>query len=194
MALFDEQYWTHKYEQGNTGWDIGDVSTPIKEFIDQLTDRSIQILIPGAGNAHEAEYLWRKGFLDTTIVDLSEKPLEAFQKRIPDFPSRQLIQADFFEHNTKYDLIIEQTFFCALEPRLRQRYLKKMSTLLKPTGRLVGLLFNIPLFADHPPFGGHKSEYLPMFEQVLKVNRMEEAYNSIPQRKGNELWIDLGLK
>lgn len=193
MALLDEHYWTDKYEQGNTGWDIGYVSTPIKEYIDNLTDRSIEILIPGAGNAYEAEYLWNEGFKNVTIIDLSEKPLKAFNQRIPAFPKKQLIQGDFFAHDTKYDLIIEQTFFCALDPSLRERYLEKMSTLLKPQGKLVGLLFNIPLFKDHPPFGGNKSEYLPLFSQYLHINKMEESYNSIPARSGNELWIDLSL-
>lgn len=191
MALLDEQYWTDKYVHGNTGWDIGYVSTPIKEYIDQLNDKSLEILIPGAGNAYEAEYLWNEGFKNVTIIDLSDKPLLAFKKRIPEFPKDQLIQSNFFEHNSKYDLIIEQTFFCALDPKLRERYLEKMPTLLKSSGKLVGLLFNIPLFNDRPPFGGHKSEYIPLFSQYLHINKMDEAYNSIPARQGNELWIDL---
>lgn len=194
MAFLDKDFWTEKYEQGNTGWDIGSVSRPIKEYVDQLEDKNLEILIPGAGNAYEAEYLWQKGFKGVDIIDLSSTPLATFHKRNPNFPKDQLIQGDFFEHKKRYDLIIEQTFFCALDPKLRMPYVKHMSQLLKPKAKLVGLLFNIPLFTDHPPFGGHKSDYLPLFEQYLKVNRMEVAHNSIAERAGNELWIDLSLK
>ena len=70
-----------------------------------------------------------------------------------------------------------------------------MTELLKPRGKLVGLLFKIlPLNEDQPPFGGRKEEYLLLFNQFLQVNKMEEAYNSIPPRLGNELWIDISLK
>ena len=31
-----------------------------------------------------------------------------------------------------------------------------MNQLLKPNGKLVGLMFNVPLNKDKPPFGGNK--------------------------------------
>ena len=39
-----------------------------------------------------------------------------------------------------------------------------MSELLKDNGKLVGRLFNTPLYQDHPPFGGNKNEYIEYFE------------------------------
>lgn len=194
MALLDEQYWTERYQNGNTGWDIGYPSTPIKDYVDQLEDKSIKILIPGAGNGYEAEYLWKKGFENTTLIDLSILPIQQFSKRVPQFPKAQLVHQNFFHHRDQYDLIIEQTFFCALNPRLRVSYLKKMSELLKPNGKLVGLLFNLALNSDQPPYGGGKEEYSQIFSQILQINKMEPAYNSIPPRSGNELWIDISLK
>ena len=53
-----KEYWEEKYAKNSTGWNIGYISTPIKEYIDQLQNKSIKILIPGAGNSYEAEYLW----------------------------------------------------------------------------------------------------------------------------------------
>ncbi|HBC05192.1 MAG TPA: SAM-dependent methyltransferase, partial [Aequorivita sp.] len=41
---FYETFWNHKYLSDDTGWDIGYVSTPIKEYIDQLTDKNLKIL------------------------------------------------------------------------------------------------------------------------------------------------------
>ena len=48
----EQKYWSNRYEEDRTGWDIGYPSTPLKEYIDQLTDKTISILIPGAGNAY----------------------------------------------------------------------------------------------------------------------------------------------
>ena len=185
----NEKYWSERYKEGATGWDIGYVSTPIKAYVDQLTDKELKILIPGAGNSYEADYLWQQGFRNVHVLDIAEEPLANLQKRVPDLPADQLIKGDFFEHDEAYDLILEQTFFCALNPELRLAYLEKMHALLKPGGKLAGLLFNIPLFTDHPPFGGHRSEYLPKFSAHFEVQVMETAHNSIPPRAGNELFF-----
>lgn len=185
----DEAYWTERYDSGKMGWDIGYPSAPIKEYIDQLQSKSLRILIPGAGNAYEAEYLYHQGFSEVTVIDLSQAPLERLAERCPGLKKNQLIHGDFFDHLGEYDLILEQTFFCALDPSLRAQYIDKMQALLAPVGKLVGVLFNIPLNSDFPPFGGSKEEYVSLFEQQFVLNIFEECYNSIPPRQGSELFI-----
>ncbi len=191
---FYESFWNHKYISGETGWDIGYVSTPLKEYIDQLTDMDQKILIPGAGNAYEAEYLFKKGFKNVYVVDISSIALKNFAIRVLDFPSEQLLCKDFFDLTDSFDLVIEQTFFCALDPALRTEYMRKMHQLLNPQGILVGLLFNIPLNTDRPPFGGSKEEYIALFKETFNILKMEASYNSIPERAGNELFIKLQPK
>ncbi|MAB57078.1 MAG: SAM-dependent methyltransferase [Aequorivita sp.] len=189
-----EAFWNHKYLSGETGWDIGQVSTPIKEYIDQLSDKNLKILIPGGGNSYEAEYLFENGFNNVFVVDISSIPLKNLAERIPSFPKENLLHADFFELEDTFDLILEQTFFCALDPSLREAYTDKMHQLLKPDGKLVGLLFNIPLNDDKPPFGGNKDEYEKLFSEKFKIEKMETAYNSIPPRARNELFFKLRKK
>lgn len=185
----EESYWTDRYYKEETGWDIGYISTPIKEYIDQLRDKSLKILIPGAGNAYEAEYLWKEGFKNVWVLDISTVPLRHIKQRVPNFPDDQLIHEDFFDHSGQYDLILEQTFFCALDPKLRPAYVEKTHELLRPGGKLVGLLFQIPLHSDKPPFGGNKAEYFNLFSGKFSIETMETAYNSIAPRMGNELFI-----
>ncbi|WP_276167245.1 methyltransferase domain-containing protein [Zobellia alginiliquefaciens] len=188
----ENKYWTQRYKSNNTGWDIGYPSTPIKDYVDQLTDSNISILIPGAGNAYEAEYLWKKGFKNIYVMDISEVPLDKFKERNPDFPKTQLLLEDFFEHTGQYDLILEQTFFCSFVPtdQNRNTYTKKMDSILKPEGKLVGVWFNIPLTDDMEkrPFGGNREIYLKHLSPFFKTITFESCYNSIPPRKGNELF------
>ena len=187
----DETFWSERYLSGQIGWDIGYVSTPLKEYIDQLSDKNLKILIPGGGNSYEAEYFLNKGFLNVSVIDISSIPLDNLAKRVPSFPQANLLHQDFFELEETYDLILEQTFFCALNPKLREKYVSKMHQLLKAKGKLVGVLFNIPLNVDKPPFGGNEKEYRSLFEEKFIIEKMETAYNSIPQRAGNELFIKL---
>ena len=186
---FDKAYWEHRYEENKTGWNIGYTSPPIKKYIEQLDNKSISILIPGAGNSFEAELLWGKGFTNTFVLDIAKQPLENLRNRVKDFPDEQLLHHDFFELNSKFDLIIEQTFFCALNPDLRKQYVEKMYQLLKPNGKLVGLLFDFPLTESGPPFGGNIDEYEAIFSKYFKIKILERATNSIKERQGKELFF-----
>jgi len=189
-AGMDRSYWTHRYREGRTGWDIGYVSRPIKEFVDQLQHPEWRILVPGAGNGYEVEYLYRQGFRHTCILDISELPLENFLSRVPDFPRTQLIREDFFQYQGgPFDLILEQTFFCALPLNKRPDYALQMHRLLSKGGLLAGLWFNIPLEADKgPPFGGSREEYLAHLEPFFITEQFSIADNSIPPRSGREFF------
>ena len=189
MNEIDESFWDNRYKSQNTGWDIGEISTPLKAYFDQLTDKSLKILIPGGGNSYEAEYLFKQGFNNVFVIDISLTALANLQKRIPTFPKNQLIHSNFFELNDTFDLIIEQTFFCAIPPKLRPNYALKACELLKEKGKLVGLLFNIPLFVDRPPFGGTKEEYISYFSPHFNLDIMNPSYNSILSRINEELFI-----
>ena len=186
--------WENRYLNNDIGWDLGEVSTPLKEYFDQLENKEIKILIPGGGNSYEAEYLFNNGFKNVFVVDLSKSAIENIKKRIPNFPSKQLIIGDLFELENKFDLIIEQTFFCAINPNLREAYVSKMNQLLEPNGKLVGLMFNVPLNKDKPPFGGNKEAYIVFFKPLFTIEKMDVCYNSFGNRRGRELFVKMQKK
>mgnify|MGYP001034229217 CR=1 FL=1 len=191
---FYEAYWNNKYISKETGWDIGYVSTPLKNYIDQLEDKNIKILIPGGGHSHEAEYLHSRGFQNVFVLDISRMPLQNLQNRIPNFPKECLLHLDFFDVEDSFDLILEQTFFCAINPSLRSKYASKANRLLSENGKLAGVLFDAPLNTESPPFGGYKTEYLEIFEPHFNIEIMERSHNSISERSGMELFIKMHKK
>jgi len=186
---FDRLYWSQQYKNHKTGWDIGYIATPIKEYIDQLTDKSIKILIPGAGNAYEAIYLYKQGFKNVYILDFAIEPIKNLLNSCPNFPKENIIKENFFTHKDSYDLIIEQTFFSSLSLDLRSHYVNKMHELLTTDGKLVGLLFNIEFKKNFPPFGGNLILYKSLFAKKFNFRVLEKAYNSIKPRANNELFI-----
>jgi thiopurine S-methyltransferase len=190
MAL-NAEYWDNRYVNDETAWDAGAITTPLKAYFDQVRDKTLRILIPGAGNAHEAEYLFHQGFKNVFVLDYSAKALYNFSERNPGFPTTQLVHEDFFAHKGQYDLIIEQTFFCAIDPKLRSEYATHMNELLSPKGKLVGVLFNDVLNKDVPPFGGNTEEYKGYFESYFNFHVFEPCYNSIKPRAERELFINL---
>ncbi len=180
-------YWTSRYQNKETGWDIGHPG-PLARILDQLENKDLRILIPGCGSGYEAEYALQCGFTKTHLLDFSQKPLEAFKLRCPQFPEDQVHHADFFSHSGEYDVILEQTFFCALPPKWREKYVRKMHSLLAENGLLTGVLFNFPLDSG-PPFGGSKEEYIQLFSRKFDIIKMEPCSFSIKPRSGKELHI-----
>ncbi|WP_026135767.1 methyltransferase domain-containing protein [Nafulsella turpanensis] len=194
MTDLGKNYWTNRYELGHTQWDAGHITTPLQIYFDSLPDKNTRILIPGGGNGHEAAYLHENGFKEVFLLDFSPVPLANFQKRYPDFPAAHLLEQDFFTLNEKFDLMVEQTFFCALEPAQRPAYARQAAGVLKPGGKLVGLLFDAKLNDDQPPFGGSREEYRAYFEAYFYFDKFESCTSSIKPRLGKELWIELVRK
>ena len=189
--MLNSEYWQKRYLQDDAPWDIGAPSTPLKEYVDQLVDKNLRILIPGCGNSYEAEYILQKGFRNIHLLDYSLQPLTNFKTRNPSFPDQQLHCQDFFSHKGTYDLILEQTFFCALDPSSRVKYAEHVHSLLAESGKLTGLLFDCYFEKDGPPFGGNRSEYESCFQALFHFQIFEKAYNSIAARADRELFIIL---
>ena len=188
-SYYNDAFWSEKYATRQTFWNIGYPSPPLITYIDQLEQKDLRILIPGCGNAYEAEYLLHKGFSDITLLDISSEQVNRLQQKFKDQPVR-VLQGDFFQHPGQYDLVLEQTFLSSLEPSQRKDYVDQLFNLLIPGGTMAGVLFN-RTFETSPPFGGNRKQYQELFELKLFIKTMELCYNSIEERKGSELFVIL---
>ena len=115
MPTIDELYWENRYKQGKTGWDIGNVSEPLKVYIDQIEQKNLKILIPGCGNAYEAKYLLEQGFQNVNLIDVSETLVKKLEHELNYWINLGFCSVgklNYFELTGNYDLILEQTFFC----------------------------------------------------------------------------------
>lgn len=187
----DQSFWNLRWETQNTGWDIGYPSPPIVEYFKKLKNKDLAVLIPGCGNAHEAGFLAENGFTDITLVDIAPKAVEILKEKFKDNPAVKVFCADFFEFEGQFDTIVEQTFFCTHYPWRREKYAEKAASLLKSKGQIIGVLFASEFQFEGPPFGGIQSSYKTVFEPWFEIKKMEECYNSIAPRAGNELFIEL---
>ncbi|WP_131667834.1 methyltransferase domain-containing protein [Psychrobacter pygoscelis] len=195
----DADFWQQRYAAGELKWDMGQVSPPIKAYIDQLpaSAKSLDIMVAGAGNAYEVGYLHELDFDRVTVFDIAAAPLNNFANSHPDFPKDHLVCADFFKLSSEqyqFDLAIEQTFFCAIEPQWRVEYVRQMHALLKANGKLVGVLFDREFSSMTPPFGGSEAEYRALFAPYFEIEVMQRCYNSHPARQGSELFVILRAK
>ncbi|MCH2044002.1 MAG: TPMT family class I SAM-dependent methyltransferase [Saprospiraceae bacterium] len=192
--MLDQEYWENRWQNAETGWDAGSATSPFISYFETIQNKQLKVLIPGCGNAHEAAYLHEQGFENVYVCDWAKEPLANLKNRLPSFPSEHLIHANFFDlQEQDFDLILEQTFFCALTPDLRDAYCQKMAELLKEDGQLVGVLFNFPLTEKGPPFGGDKASYENHLKSYFSSISIEPCTTSIKPRLGHELWLEASL-
>lgn len=190
----DSAYWNTRWENQQTGWDVGYASPAIVDYMHAYPDKNAAILIPGCGNAYEAEQLVAKGFTDITLIDIAPKACALLEEKFAGVPAIKILCTDFFAHTGHYDVMIEQTFFCAIPTDRRSDYAYRSAALLNPNGRIIGLLFNRSFEQQGPPFGGTAAEYESIFTPYFDRATMEPCRNSIPPRAGSELFVNLVKK
>jgi methyl halide transferase len=192
MSKLDLQYWDNKYKNSETPWDIGYPSHAIISYFQNKRLEGRKILIPGAGNAYEAKWLFQNSAASITVLDISPTVINDLRLETLSYGNRfKCIQGDFFKFEGTYDYIVEHTFFCALTPSKRNKYVKKMTELMSKRGILCGLLFNRIFEQKGPPYGGTISEYNELFSRYFLEVSIKETNLSIPPRMGTEVFIEM---
>ena len=189
----DPEFWDNRYLNNETTWDLQQVSPPLKSYIDTIQNKNLKILIPGCGNAHEAEYLLSEGFTNVTLIDISKVVTKKLKEKYKDEPI-EIVNENFFDHGGKYDLILEQTFFCALPPAYRENYVKHSYELLKDNGKIAGVLFDQKFKETEPPFIASDDEYKKLFQPLFNFVKFEPCKNSVAPRMGYELFFEFEKK
>lgn len=186
-----ESYWDKRHQLGDTPWDIGEAAPALISYFSKNSLEGKTLLIPGAGLAHEAKAL-SKIYPNAriTVLDISQSLVHYLQDAFAGQGNVTIICEDFFDHDGKYDFIMEQTFFCALDPSLRKAYFSKMFELLRPGGRLAGLWFHCVFDKIGPPFGGDVEDYVQDAKTFFKEFTIDYHPDSIPPRKDREVFLE----
>lgn len=188
--LLDQTFWDQRWKNGQTGWDLSEASPAILAYIDQQQPPfDTHILIPGCGNAWEAKALVERGYQHITLCDISPTLCASLAEQFSSTPEIRIICGDFFDLIGPFDLVIEQTFFCALTPGLRSAYVNQMANIIRPGGFLAGLWFSVEFPFDGPPFGGNPADYLKLLEPYFTIREAGPCMNSVKPRQGNEWFI-----
>jgi SAM-dependent methyltransferase len=194
-------FWAGRYQAGETGWDHGAPSPGLGDFLHTHVGaqhaapvRPGTILVPGCGRGHDARVLAKAGF-EVTGLDVVPQAIDDARRLAASdvgvqhaAPLRYEI-ADFFDLppalRGPYDWLFEHTFFCAIDPALRDCYVETVTGLLKPGGRLLGVFYHIQPETG-PPFGTTREELLARFSPTFSL-QYECVPRSYESRTGKEL-------
>lgn len=152
----DEDYapWQQRYEQGATGWDRGESSPALRQWLEDGRFKTVKsVVVPGCGRGHEVVELALAGF-EVTALDFAPAAISALSSQLVDRgTAATLIQDSVLNYKPRnpFDAIYEQTCLCALAPEHWTAYESQLAKWVKPGGTLFALFMQTEK-PDGPPF------------------------------------------
>lgn len=185
--------WQKHYAEDDLRWDLGQVAPPFVRLWEENKLGQGRVIIPGCGRGHEVLFLAENGF-QVTGLDYAPGAVDLLSRALKDKGLQaDVLHQDFFQlgedHHSKYDLMLEQAFFCAIHPSKRSAYVETAARILKPGGLLAGLFYETNEDGG-PPFNTTPADILEHFSDAFHIEALERTPHSVEKRKDKEL---LGL-
>lgn len=180
------EFWNVRYAAGETPWDFHGVPLALKEFL--KTSQSASVLIPGCGAGYEVRAFHDAGW-EAVAIDFSLVAVERARSELGALATN-VVEADFFTHDFgsgRFDVIYERTFLCAMPPDLWPAYIKRVTKLLRPGGKLAGIFF-YGEERDPPPYPLSPEKAGKLFEEKFSLVKTSSISDSLPTFAGNERW------
>jgi len=190
---YSKEDWQGHYESNDLGWDLGEVAPPFVQLWQEEKLPVGKVLVPGCGRGHEVVFLAENGF-EVTAIDFSEGAITHLENALKERNLKgRVLHQDFFSlddsHDGVYDLVLEQTFFCAIAPRQRQDYALNVARILKPGGMLVGLFYHTDKEGG-PPYNTTREDIESSFSKNFEIQQLDKTSLSAEQRKDKE-WLGI---
>jgi hypothetical protein len=185
--------WDEKYQRGDSPWDKGAPSPPMKQYLERHAVRG-RALVPGCGRGHEVALAAEHG-LDATGLDIAPTAVAEAQEKYPQLADRFVTGSlfdppqDFY---SAFDVVLEHTCLCALPPSLRPKYRQGIDLTLRRGGLLIGVWYinpNLGPGEEGPPYpfsvqpSSHTSRLLP---SPLGGSRVRETPSSYTAKGSGE--------
>lgn len=195
LPVSDAERWEQRYHSGGDGWELWRPAPPLQRYLEEhpLT-LPLRALVIGAGRGHEARLLARLG-ADVTALDFAATAVAECQRLArAEGLTMTVRQADLFDlpgsdaDAGAYDLLLEHTCFCAIDPARRDEYVATVAALLRPGGRLLGLFY---CHGDPggPPYGATPAEIDGRFAPRFTTLHREVPPDSVATRASQELLV-----
>ena len=185
-------FWNQRYASGETPWTLQAIPATLRSFVKKTQTRGT-VLIPGCGTDHAVLQFFRTAGFDVTAIDFSTAAVAQIKKALRNFDGK-IIGGDFFtfDFQSRFDLIYERTFLCALPPQKWPHYAKRVARLLRPGGKLAGIFF-YGTEPEPPPYPLSDARAAEIFGKYFRLIRDVKIADSVAMFAGRERWQEWQL-
>ncbi len=197
----NSDFWEQRYKEETAHWDIGEVAPAFVKYFSRTGEvckpRLQNVAVLGCGRGHDAFYIascepraGKEGFASRSSQDVVQVHAFDFSESAINYCNKvkeennvkniHFHQANIFElvkdkkWKGYFDLVIEHTCFCAIDPNKRSEYIELVKYLLKPNGKLVGLFFMRDKELGGPPYGSTpkiiKDHFKKDFKEIVELH------------------------
>lgn len=185
----EARFWDPLFVANAGGWELGRAAPPLVTWFSGHVPEGMRALVPGCGRGHEARLLARLG-ATVTAIDLAPTAIAQAQAMTPPELTIAFAVADLFARMGSppaFDLVVEHTCFCAIDPARRDDYVTAVADSLQPGGLLVGLFYAHGR-PGGPPFTTDRAEVERRFAPRFTIEQLAVAQGSTLIRHGQELF------
>lgn len=183
--------WEQRYREGRARWDLGGPAPALVRAIQERpAPPALRVLVPGAGFGHDA-LAWARAGHRVTSVDVAPSAVEGLRRmaaRAGLGVDARL--ADLFAlppaWGSAFDLVWEQTCFCAIPVERRLDYVRALAEALVPGGTYLGLFWNHGQ-PGGPPFDIAWPDVRGLFLGRFAEERVLAVPDSVPGRSHETL-------
>lgn len=147
--------WDTRFRDDDAPWERRQLHPAAAHWLESgVLAPGLTVIVPGCGRAPEVVTFARAG-LDVIAGDVSPTALAWQREQLEAAGAEaELVEGDIlaWRPGAPADLVYEQTFLCAIPPRLRMDYERAVHAWLKPGGRLLAL-FMQKQKRGGPPYG-----------------------------------------
>lgn len=197
-ACNSADYWSERYRSGDAPWDLRE-ETAVFAAMRQThplfmprSEESRTLLVPGCGFGHDAIAFAKAGY-HVTAVDFAPEPLENLRAAADHAGLRiSMLERDVFtlgwDLGQSFDVVLEYTCYCALDPARRNEYVQMLGTVTRPGGLVAGLFFPLDdVERSGPPYTVHEADIYHQFEDAGFICVSSDIpRESHPARAGRE--------
>lgn len=179
-----EQIYGEAREITDVPWETVKPSAELESLLMEGKLMPCNALDVGCGFGTHAIFLSKKGF-DVTAFDISEKAIAVAQKRA----EKEKVRVDFFvgdalktRQSGKFGFVFDRGLFHSLDPVDRERYIKKIHSLLERKGKYYLEMFT----KKNPPGPGphrfSRKEIEETFSPFFTILQMKEIIHRIDKK------------
>jgi SAM-dependent methyltransferase len=185
-------FWEGLYASGGDGWELGQPSPPLVDFVESTPPPRGRVAVLGCGRGHDARFLAARGY-DVTGYDFSPAALTAARA----LARREGVEVAFEQRDIftlwqeaaqAFDGVWEYTCFCAIDPARRPEYLRTVAAIVRPGGWFLGCFFPLRAVSPGPPFAVSRAEVRRRFGPRFRIERAQPPLRSARGRQGRE-WL-----
>lgn len=184
-------FWSDIYRTEEPGWDLNEPAPFLKDVLPQLKLNRQRVLVLGCGKGHDAAFLAQQGHI-VTAIDFSSEAINGAHEKYGHISGLEFLQADVFQLPQNqfgpFDLIVEHTCFCAVDPQLRNDLVQVWKKQLVEGGHFLGAFYVMSKRVG-PPYGGSEWEIRERLKSHFDFRFWTRWRHSLPRRLGKELVV-----